>query len=312
MYILKQIPEDFIVEEVFNTTDLKKDGKFFYYKLTKKGLNTVYTIELLKKQYNAEINFAGNKDKNAITSQTISSNKKILDSIINENISLEFLGRSDEKIHLGENVGNKFIITIRNLTPQEVEYIKNKIKNKEISFINYFGSQRFGKDNLKIAKSILKRDFKTATESTDNEKVQNYIEKNPNDFNGALKQLPKKLLNLIINSYQSQVWNLCAERFKDEFIPVVGFSTEFNNSDIENYVNEILKEDGLNLRSFIIREIPNILTEGDTRKRITNAKNISLIEKDNDELNNGMKKVKISFELVKGSFATVFIEQLFN
>ncbi len=312
MYILKQIPEDFIVEEIFNTFGLKKDGKFFYYNLIKKGLNTIYAIELLKKEFNAEVNFAGNKDRNAITSQTISSNKKIPE-FENENLKLVYLGNNNNKIHLGENLGNKFTITIRNLTLQEAEFIKNKIKNnKDIKYINYFGLQRFGKNNLKIAISILKRDFKTAVENIDFKKVQKHIENNPEDFNGALKQLPKKLLNLIINSYQSHLWNLCAEKFEDEFIPVIGFSTEFNNSNIEKYVDEILKKDGLNLRSFIIREIPNALTEGDIRKRITLAKYITLIEKDDDELNNGMKKVKISFELEKGSFATIFIEQLFD
>src|SRR3989344_4110930 len=306
MYKLKQIDEDFVVEEIFDTSHLKKDGKFFYYELTKKGLNTINAIEFLKKKFKAEVDFAGNKDKNAITSQKISANKRIPE-FEDENLKLVYVGNTNNKIHLGENLGNKFTITIRNLTPQEAEYIKNKVKNKDITFINYFGKQRFGKDNLKIASSILKRDFKTAVENIDDIKVQKYLKEHPNDFNGALKKLPKKLLNLIINSYQSHLWNLCAERFEDEFMPVVGFSTEFNNSEIEQFVNEELKKDGLNLRSFILREIPNTLTEGDTRNRLSIAKNVTLIEKDSDELNKGMKKIKISFELDSGSFATVFI-----
>ena len=75
---------------------------------------------------------------------------------------------------------------------------------------------------------------------------------------------------------------------------------------------EQLKKNALTLRSFIIREFPNLNTDGGIRKRTSIAKNVEFIEKDNDELNNGFKKIKFSFELEKGSFATVFIEQLFE
>ncbi len=312
MYKIKQICEDFIVDEIYDISDLMEDGKFFYYKLTKKGMNTIDAVNILREKSGADINYAGNKDKNAVTSQTISSDRKINESE-DGRIKTEFLGRKNSRIHLGANSGNSFIVTIRNLDIHEAEHVKNKLaKNKNRSFINYYGSQRFGRNNLKTAESILKRDFKTATELIDHKNLKKYLNKHPTDYIGAIKTLPKKLLNLIINSYQSNLWNLCAKEFSAGNIPIAGFATEFENKEIEKFVLEQLKKDNLSLRSFIMREFPNINTEGGARKRISAAKNIDFMEKDDDELNKGMKKIKISFALEKGSFATVFIEQLFE
>ena len=223
------------------------------------------------------------------------------------------MGSKNSRIHLGENSGNKFTITLRNLDIHETQLLKNKLEtNKNIAFVNFYGSQRFGKNNLKVAETILTRDFKSATELIDHQNIKKYLSKHSADYIGAIKTLPKKLLNLVVNSYQSNLWNLCANEFNEENIPIVGFATEFENKEIEKFVLEQLKKNALTLRSFIIREFPNLNTDGGIRKRTSIAKNVEFIEKDNDELNNGFKKIKFSFELEKGSFATVFIEQLFE
>ena len=205
MYKIKQICEDFVVDETYDTSNLCEDGKFFYYKLTKKDMNTIDAINILKEKYDININYAGNKDKNAITSQTISSDRKIKE-FENNNIKINYLGSKNSRIHLGENSGNKFTITLRNLDIHETQLLKNKLEtNKNIAFVNFYGSQRFGKNNLKVAETILTRDFKSATELIDHQNIKKYLSKHPADYIGAIKTLPKKLLNLVVNSYQSNL-----------------------------------------------------------------------------------------------------------
>ena len=74
MYKIKQIPEDFIVKEI-NDIILNNDGKYSYFLLKKKNYNTLNAIKAIAKKLKInekDIGFAGNKDKEAVTKQTIS------------------------------------------------------------------------------------------------------------------------------------------------------------------------------------------------------------------------------------------------
>ena len=142
MYKIKQIPEDFIVIEVNNELKklIKEKGNFTLYKLTKKNYNTQNAISTLSKIFNIPskfFNFAGTKDKIAITEQFITIHKGPEKNLEITDIKLEFLGYVEERLNLGNLDGNQFIITIRN--------IKYK-PEKKLSIPNYFDSQRFGKN----------------------------------------------------------------------------------------------------------------------------------------------------------------------
>ena len=74
MYILKQIPEDFVVTEMSNVKILGQ-GKYLYLNLKKTNRNTLDCVREIAKQLNIrekDVGFAGSKDKNAVTSQLIS------------------------------------------------------------------------------------------------------------------------------------------------------------------------------------------------------------------------------------------------
>ena len=45
-------------------------------------------------------------------------------------------------------------------------------------------------------------------------KAAEYLEKNKNDYIGALRLIPKKILWLYIHSYQSYLWNIIAKKSK--------------------------------------------------------------------------------------------------
>jgi len=311
MYKLKQAPEDFIVKEIFSPK-VSDNGEYVYFTLKKKNYNTLDAIKAVARALHIEeknFGFAGSKDRNAVTTQLISlrttKEQKIkqLETLKLNDIELKILGRAEKPISLGDHEGNEFMITIRNL--DNIPKIKSE-------FINYFGEQRFGRNNSEIGKSILKRDWKKAVELIDRKEVKEYIEKNPTDFTGAVKQTPKKLLSMYIHAYQSEIWNKVAEKVTCKEFSTPGFGIEEFDEKADSLTRELIEEDKIGERDFIIREIPAIHTEGRVRERLAKAANLEILFEGNDELNEGKNKITIKFSLGKGSYATEFVTQSFT
>ena len=110
---------------------------------------------------------------------------------------------------MGTHEGNEFIITIRNLDIGDIKKIK-KFTGKKITAPNYFGQQRFSKNNHVIGKNIVKGNFKAAAEliaETNPPAVRQRLSETPNDYVGAIKKIPFKTRTLFINSYQSFLFN---------------------------------------------------------------------------------------------------------
>ena len=63
--------------------------------------------------------------------------------------------------------------------------------------------------------------------------------------------------------------------------------------------------------SFLSKQIPELNLEGDSRQLLMDIHNIELSKIEDDELNPGMKKVKIGFRLGNGSYATMVVKQMF-
>ncbi|HLC58282.1 MAG TPA: tRNA pseudouridine(13) synthase TruD [Candidatus Nanoarchaeia archaeon] len=319
---VKQIPEDFIVEEII---DLKIDDKkqdYSIFRLTKKNWSTFNIIEKISERLQIPqkfIGYAGIKDRKAVTTQYISIykiNKEKIENLKIEDVNLEFVGYSKERINLGDLKENKFKITIRNLN--------KKIKlPKKLQLENYFDSQRFGKDNNthEIGKLILKRNFKEVC------KILN-LEINNNDPIGALRKQPLKLLKFYISAYQSYIWNknlneiikqnksiktikselgeisFSNKKIKPFKIPLLNFDTE---EDI--ILTKIMKEENISKLDFIIKQIPELIYASIEREAFIEIKNIkSKFSK--DELNKEKLKLVLEFNLPKGSYATMLIKKI--
>lgn len=314
MYRIKQYPEDFIVKEISNLS-LKDSGEYLICLLKKKNYTTIRAIEQIATLLNKkpkDIGFAGIKDKNAVTEQFISIkniNKGDIKKIKLKDIELEFIGYYDKPISLGDLEGNEFIITVRNFNGDI------NLKRKTI-MPNFFGEQRFSKNNIKIGKLLLKSDFKEALElilksNIDYEhKIKDFMNKKPNDFVGALKLIHKKLLVLYVHAYQSYLWNKTLGEYiknnkKNIKIPLIGFGTEIKDKEINKIIRKIMEKENITFRSFINRSIPEISLEGDLRKAFVEIKDLKILEK-------GKDFVKLSFKLPKGSYGTVGVDFLLN
>src|SRR3989344_4626570 len=173
MYKLKQIPEDFVVIEV-PAVKTETQGRFLYFWLKKKGLNTLDVVKELARQLRIQekdIGFAGSKDKHAVTEQMISINgmrKEAVEKLKFENIHLDFYDFGSKPISLGDLQGNKFEIVIRNLDNEKIE--------KTDYLENYFDEQRFSENNVKIGRYLLKKEFGKAAALVDDFKVRKYLE----------------------------------------------------------------------------------------------------------------------------------------
>lgn len=344
MYILKQIPEDFVVKEItnFQSDTLQPRGRYAYYKLRKKNLNTLDSVRIVARvtgKRDKQIGFAGTKDKHAITEQTISiempAKKEI--NTKNEDLELTFLGYNNNPISLGSLEGNYFEIVVRNLN--------DNTKIEKINYsTNYFDEQRFSKHNVEIGRFLVKKNFEEALRLIDSPQPRQHLQKHSNDYVGALKKLPKRLLRLYLNAYQSYLWNETlaeflrenskddneikeinysqgklvfvadSENFLDLEISLIGFASDEleENNKIKNIISNLMQKEDLDYTDFVIKQIPELSMEGGLRKAFVNIKDLHISKPEDDELNKDRKKIKLTFSLNKGSYATMVVKQIFN
>lgn len=358
--LIKHSPKDFIVEEI-PAKEWMSSGAYAVFKLTKINLNTEQAIDIITKKFHLiveSIKYSGTKDKHAHTIQYISiPNRTGISQIrINEeNIKLEHVGYNDEPLSLGTLKGNKFIITLRELNPQELESLNTKrvliaqtLSEQDFCIPNYFDDQRFSTNNYNIGLCILKKDYKNVvkylSENNDSysEKSKTYLDKNPNDYVGTLRFIPRKTLLMFIHAVQSYFFNVSLSKlledkakkenikhtnisyimgdliFYKDFSQYDKFITDtkeleligFNTLDINKYVKQLLNELNLIPRDFIIRAIPNLSVEGTTRESIVSVKNLSIEIEKIDIESNSTNVAIIKFELPKGSYATMVIKAL--
>lgn len=146
--------DTFFVKEIF-TPNLKENGEWNYYLLTKSGISD----KEVRRRIPKDSLFCGKKDRNATTTQWFCSRNKI-DNINEENLKLEFFGVSNEKLFIGAHKGNKFRVIVE---LNEIERKKIKKTNfKKILIANYFGPQRFDERIEKFNEFLEKEEYESA------------------------------------------------------------------------------------------------------------------------------------------------------
>jgi len=237
---IKQVPEDFIVEEVgegyeckvsreflpnvkvnLSGLELENVRDFLWCELEKKEVDHFSAVKELSEKLGVnvcDIGYGGTKDKFAWTVQRISIFKPNLEKLIefsSPNISLKNFKWEKRKIKLGFLKGNRFRIVLRDIDKKDSIKILSLIRKKDW-FANYFGEQRFGKEgnNFNIGKYILKGNFEGAvleilkdySENVTRE-MRNVLYRDEKDFLGALRRFPRKNMLMYIHSVQSKIFN---------------------------------------------------------------------------------------------------------
>jgi len=327
MYRLKQQPEDFVVKEIFEPK--LGDGRYGCYVLWKRSYTTqkaIFTLARRLRMNPKYFNSSGNKDKYAVTEQYITISRGPKRDVEMNDIRLQYLGQTNDRMNLGTASGNRFEIVVRDL-----DEVNPKLLDV---FPNYFDEQRFGNNlnNHEVGRLIIKKDFGGACKIIP--EIQERLKQNPSDFVGALRTIPKGILRMYPNSYQSWLWNetvssyisglphseieyplgklsLPKERIDDMDIPIVGHDTEIP-AELKEIIEKLVGSHDISLRDFNVTQIPELDLSGDNRRMMVNVDDLEIGKPEDDELNPGKKKVTIKFSLPNGSYATMFVRCLFS
>ncbi len=213
-FYFKQSPETFVVEEE-PLYPFSGDGEHLILKVRKKNLTTWQMLQAFSEQLGVklkDIGYAGLKDKNALTYQYISINKKFeedLKSFSHKNIKIIEITRHKNKLRIGHLKGNRFFIRLKKVMPVDAKKIENVLKIIEKEGVpNFFGYQRFGVDgeNYIIGKEIVEQ---------------------------KRKERNKKKEKLFINAYQSYLFNL----WLSKRVEISKLVNSFKKNELKNLLN---------------------------------------------------------------------------
>ena len=209
---IKDEAEDFSVREIAKV-NLHDDGEYVIVRITKKNWDTMNLARVLSNMLGISqkrIQYAGTKDKKAVTTQYFSIRNlkeeqiEKLKNINLKDVEIEVVGNSRRAIQLGDLIGNEFEIKVVKATNGEkIGKIEEELKLKGLP--NFFGLQRFGAIRYithEVGKHILKKEFKEAfwvyvakPFEGENEEVRKIREElwNSKDEKFGLRELPKYL-----------------------------------------------------------------------------------------------------------------------
>ena len=210
----RQTARDFVVEEL-PLYEFSGVGEHLVLFVRKKNTSTPEMIGQIARYLgikNRDIGYAGLKDKHAMTKQYISIHKKYeeaLEGFNHENIKILSKTYHNNKIKIGHLKGNRFFIKVKKVNPTSAQKIDEALKNiSKFGMPNFFGYQRFGNDgdNHIIGKKIAKGEKK---------------ERNP------------RVKKLLINAYQSHLFNLWLSRR----LEINTLIANFDAKEIESILN---------------------------------------------------------------------------
>ncbi|QSZ42090.1 tRNA pseudouridine(13) synthase TruD [Sulfurimonas aquatica] len=308
----EQNEDDFIVDEI--GLDWKGSGNYTILHIKKVEMTTWDMIAEFAKYLNLnaeKIGYAGLKDKHATTTQYISIEaryEKELKRFKHPQIKILSSKRHSHAIRMGDLVGNRFTINLFEVNQIQAGQIEKLArKSEKLGLPNYFGYQRFGRDgdSIEQAKKMIAGDL--------------HIE-------------DAKLKKFLISIYQSVYFNeWLAERVKmsreqnggkflllegDLYIDSKGKLFTPKQPQQKDFEAKKVVPTGLLCGRGVYRstgaaaEIEAkyddgfLYDKGLRREAIIFPKDIEM------KYTNDFDKMNIAFTLPKGSYATVFLENI--
>ncbi len=151
-----QNPTDFVVDEIPHT-EFKGRGNYLILLVKKVEMTTWDMVAAFAQHINIpaeKIGYAGLKDKHATTTQFISIELKYeqaLKRFKHPQITILKRTKHTHSIRMGDLAGNKFSINLYDIDDKKAGQIEKLARKSEKNGLpNYFGYQRFGRDNDSI------------------------------------------------------------------------------------------------------------------------------------------------------------------
>lgn len=175
---IRQKYEDFYVEEIpeYQPSGSGPNTWIFIEKVGRNTLDVVLDIARDYKLSRKRMGFAGMKDKAAVTRQWIcvsNMESQALQDLEERlyNVKILKITQNEKKLRIGQLIGNKFKILIRNTSkPEKDAKTAQNILSKlsEVGVPNYYGWQRFGKKRPNthvVGKFLVQNNLKGAVDS---------------------------------------------------------------------------------------------------------------------------------------------------
>jgi tRNA pseudouridine13 synthase len=251
------------------------------------------------------------KDKHAITAQRVSIWNVKIDRLIKLQLPDMYLKEyqyAADRITLGSAIGNRFTLTIRDIgkTRKEIQSILLKFEGFSTSqgIPNYYGPQRFGEGNVDGGKAIIDGDLKQAVEVILQKVQEQYVRggiesiskvfwyekkmlrhlaKYPHDYAGALRRIPKRILQIYPHAYQSYLFN-----------------NKLRQAIVDNQIPQTITIEG-----FKVQKMPELNIHPITRASIIKPTNFHILRVRDDI-------ATIRFTLGKGEYASTLLLNLMN
>ncbi len=248
---LRKRVEEFYVEEIPLEVKKDSQGRNLWLKVKLKNWETNRFVKILSRTLGISrnrIKFAGTKDKRAVSVQYFCILNYPGELRVNlKDVEILESFRSNGALELGDLFGNRFRVVVSDaICNCRVTKIEEELNG---FFPNFFGVQRFGATRPIthiVGKYILlgkydeavryyigypsafeedpgrdiffqsmdaREALKNIRRNAEYERAMlNYLVKNPGDFKGALRVLPKNLLFLFVHAYQAYLFNKIVSR----------------------------------------------------------------------------------------------------
>ncbi len=166
---LKQAVEDFLVDELPLAMPCG-EGEHVWMWVEKTGANTAFVAAEIARfagVRDLDVGFAGLKDRHSVSKQWFSvylpkGETPDFTSIQHDEFKVLSQARHNKKLRRGDLLGNRFVITLRNVTGDREAMEHNLQQVQQGGYPNYFGDQRFGHDggNIEAGIKMLRREMR--------------------------------------------------------------------------------------------------------------------------------------------------------
>ncbi len=212
---LKRYAEDFVVEEISNHPPQAEGGKYVVAKVTATNWEMNRLVRQISRSLGISrnlVHFAGTKDKRAVTSQlmTMEADAQAVRDLHIHQVLIEDVYTSNKRLNIGDLVGNRFQVKVRDTVLQGEELRSEALATKAQldqvgGFPNFFGLQRFGSvrpiTHL-VGREIVRNDMEGAVmwyvgnpnedEDEEAQEARRRLQET-RDFEEALRTFPSKL-----------------------------------------------------------------------------------------------------------------------
>jgi tRNA pseudouridine13 synthase len=207
----------------------------------------------------------------------------------------------------------------------------------------------FDRSGIKAEKAILREywgkwtDAKARLARSSARSIVTYLVDHPTDFRGAFARLRREFRTLYFSAFQSHLWNLILARWIQhstepfqrvaielkagpfpfprqltreqvqtlcEFpIPLPSSRTALPAGPLEAVIRDVLKGFELEWMSLRVKHLKDVFFSKGSRACLTFPEKLELSAID-DELHPGRQGLRLSFELSKGSYATIMVKRI--